>query len=76
MKGKIIALILCFAIIFCGGVGVAYYNTKSFGFDEDAKLVSKDNEKFTVLDFDIYYNDINNFIEKAKDFIPDFHFTI
>lgn len=76
MKGKIIALVLSFSIIFCGGIGVAYYNTRTFGFDEDAKLISKDNEKITVLDFDIYYNDIDNFIEKAKETMPDFHFTV
>lgn len=61
MKGKITAIFLCFSILFAAGISVAYYNTKTIGFDEDASVVERDDEKITVFDFDIYYNDIDKF---------------
>lgn len=76
MKGKIIALIMSFSLIFCVGIGVAYYNTRSFGFSDDTKIITRDSEKITVLDYDIYYNDIDNFIEKAKEILPEYHFAV
>lgn len=76
MKGKIISIFLCFAVFFSVGIGVAYYNTRTYGFDEDAKVVSYDEEKFSIMDYSIYYKDINNIISKAKKYVPNEHNTM
>ncbi len=70
MKGKIFLIIMCALVVLTAGTSIAYYNTKSFGFDEDTKIVSKDEDKFTFLDFNFYYKDIDAFFAKAKKFIP------
>lgn len=68
---KIIAIMCCAVIVLGGGLSVAYYNTKSFGFDENAKVLSYDDEKISLLDFNIYYNDISSLIEKVGRIVPD-----
>ncbi|MBR2134489.1 MAG: hypothetical protein IJ851_07260 [Eubacterium sp.] len=73
MKNKtkvIIILMLNFAFL-VAGTGVAYYNTKSFGFDESAKLVYADDEKFTYMDFSIYYKDIKPYYNKLRQYLPE-----
>ncbi len=70
MKKKITAIFLCAAVVLLAGTGVAYKNTKTFGFDENAKVFSYDEEKFSFMDYDIYYESIENFIDKAKTVIP------
>jgi hypothetical protein len=52
------------------GVSVAYYNTKSLGFDENTKLFDYDDEKVTFMDFDIYYEDVSNVIYNVSKYIP------
>jgi cbb3-type cytochrome oxidase subunit 3 len=76
MKGKIIAIALCFSIVFCCGISIAYYNTKTFGFDEDAKLISKDDDKISIMDYDIYYSDLERIMDKANEIIPDEYNTM
>lgn len=71
MKGKIILIMLCSAIVLVAGTSVAYYNTKSFGFDDRATIVTRDDEKITFLDFEIYYKDINNIYNKIQDIVPE-----
>ncbi|MGN0522094.1 MAG: hypothetical protein ACI4IQ_05590 [Eubacterium sp.] len=70
MKFKIFAIMMCAVIALGVGTAVAYYNTKSFGFDENTKIISKDDEKFSFMDFEFYYNDVNDFFNKAKQYIP------
>lgn len=65
---KIFAIFLCSTITLVVGTSVAYYNTKSFGFDENAKLFTKDKEKITFLDFEFYYEDMNNLYENVKEY--------
>lgn len=76
MKGKIISIFLCFTLIFGIGIGVAYYNTRTYGFDEDAKVLSYDEEKISFLDYSIYYKDLNDIIDKAKKYVPNEHSTM
>lgn len=76
MKKKIAAIICCTAIVLCGGLSVAYYNTKSFGFDENTKIASTDDDKITIFDFNIYYNDIDNALKKVQKYMPDNHRTV
>lgn len=59
-----------FAILFAGS-SVAYYNTKSFGFDEDAIFFQRNEDGFIFLDEEIKYKDIENVIEKAEPYVPD-----
>lgn len=76
MTKKIIALLCCSTLILLSGLSIAYYNTKSFGFDENAKIFSYDEEKFSVMDFEIYYDDISFFIDEVGKIIPDRSHTV
>ena len=49
MKGKIFVLLLCATIALGTGVSVAYYNTRTFGFDKDAKVVEKFDDILTSI---------------------------
>ncbi|MCH5320168.1 MAG: hypothetical protein J1E36_00295 [Eubacterium sp.] len=71
MKIKITVILLCAVIILGAGMSVAYYNTKSFGFDENAKVVHYDDEKISFMDFDIYYKDVTGFIDRVSEIIPE-----
>lgn len=71
MKKKITAILCCAVIALGVGMSVAYYNTKSFGFDENAKVLNYDEEKISFLDFNIYYEDISDFIDKVSVIIPE-----
>ncbi len=70
MKGKITAIMLSSAIVLAGGISIAYYNTKSLGFDDNVKIFSSDNEKISFLDFEFYYEDIDDFLKNAKEYLP------
>lgn len=71
MKKKIAAIMCSAVFVLCIGVGTAYYNTKSFGFDENAKVLSYDNEKISIMDFDIYYDDITDIMERIIRIVPE-----
>lgn len=70
MKKKIIALMCCAAITFGVGLSIAYYNTKTFGFDENTKVITYDDEKITFMDYSVYYDDVTEFVEKVGTVIP------
>lgn len=53
------------------GTSVAYYNTKSFGFDENAKIFSREKDKISFLDFEIYFEDVDDFFERAGKYVPE-----
>ncbi|MDE6470807.1 MAG: hypothetical protein K2L19_07280 [Eubacterium sp.] len=76
MTKKIIAIICCSTLVLCCGLSIAYYNTKSFGFDENAKIFSYDEEKISVMDFEIYYDDISFFIDEVRKIIPENTHTV
>lgn len=71
MKKKIALILCCSLFAMIVGTSIAYYNTKSFGFDENTTLIEYDEEKFTFMDFNIYYKDISNFLEKVGTVVPD-----
>lgn len=71
MKGKIFAIVLCSVVVLSVGTCVAYYNTKSLGFDEDVKIFSRDDEKISIMDYNIYYDDIDSLYNKIKSVIPE-----
>lgn len=71
MKGKIFLIALCSVVLLTVGITVAYYNTKSFGFDEDVKIIHRDDEKISIMDYVIYYDDIDKVYSKLKTVVPD-----
>ncbi len=72
MKKHPVALILFLsALIVISGACVAYYNTKTFGFDEDAVIFTKDEDGFTLFDYKVYYKDVEELYEKSKKYMPD-----
>lgn len=71
MKKKLAAIFICSLIVLTVGVSVAYYNTETFGFDENAKIISKDDDKITFLDFEIYYKDVDDIVSTARGYLPE-----
>ncbi len=67
------------AIILSAGVSVAYYNTKTFAFDEDAVLFSRDKQGFTVMDYRFEYEiirkDAKNFFDATNAVLPNEPFS-
>ena len=57
-KHPVASIILVFVLIVSIGSSIAYYNTKSFGFDEDAVIFQQEEDGFTFFDYKIYYNDV------------------
>lgn len=76
MKTKIAAIMLSAMIVLLAGTSVAYYNTKTFAFDEDAKVFSRDDEKFSFMDYNFYYKSLDKFEKMVKIIIPDEHYRI
>lgn len=71
MKKHPVAAVLLTATLIVGvGASVAYYNTKSFGFDEDTVIFSRDDDGITVFDSKIYYKDIEEFYDSTKYYVP------
>lgn len=64
-----LTLLLGFVIVFAGS-SVAYYNTKSYAFDEDAVLFSMDGEGITAFDYKIYYKDVEHFYNTTSPYMP------
>ena len=72
MKKHPIASMLIIAILIVAtGTSVAYYNTKSFGFDEDAVIFQEEEDGFTLFDYKIYYNDVERIYNRSKEYMPD-----
>ena len=71
MKKHPVAAVLLAATIVVGvGASVAYYNTKSFGFDEDTVLFRREDDGITVFDSKIYYKDLRDFYNETKNYTP------
>lgn len=71
MNKKVVAILCCCAIALGSGTAVAYYNTKTFGFDENAKVISYDKEKINIMDYSIYYKDIEKISKKISSYLPE-----
>lgn len=70
-KHPVFSIMVICTLIVAAGCSVAYYNTKTFGFDEDAVIFSQQEDGFTLFDYKVYYNDINDFCETAGNYLPD-----
>lgn len=64
-----IVVIASFAILFAGS-SFAYYNTKIFGFDEDAVFFEKSDDGFVFLDQQVKYKDVDNALLTAGEYLP------
>lgn len=74
-KFKIFLVVLAsFAILFAGS-SVAYYNTKSFGFDEDTVFFQQNEDGIIFLDQEIKYKDIDNALTAAGGYLPSEAYT-
>lgn len=75
-KHPVFFILLATVLAVTAGASLAYYNTKSFGFDEDAVIFLQEEDGITVFDFKIYYDDVNHIYNEAKKYIPDKACTI
>lgn len=62
-------MLSAFAIVFTGS-SVAYYNTKSFGFDEDAVFYERNEDGIVFLDKEIKFKDIDMVLDEAGKYMP------
>ncbi len=69
-KHPVAIMVFVSLLIVSVGASVAYYNTKSFGFDEDAVIFKQENDGFTVFDYKIYYDDIKSYYNETKKYVP------
>lgn len=67
MKFKVFLIMLSSIIALTAGTAVSYYNTKTFGFDEDAKIVSHNEKSITVYDYTVQYDDVKRVVKTASD---------
>lgn len=62
---------LCFLI----GIGVAYYNTSSLGYD-NANIISYNNEELKIFDFNFNYEKVKGKYLEYKSVFPEKPMTI
>lgn len=70
MKHPVFLLSLICSILLTIGVSIAYYNTKTFGFDEDAALLTFSDEGVKVMDYYVDYEKARKIVDKASECIP------
>ena len=75
-KHPISSIIIVSILIVFVGSSIAYYNTKSLGFDEDAVLFKQEDDGFTLFDYKIYYDDVDHIYNEAKGYVPDRVYTL
>lgn len=70
-KNHTVLIVLIAILTVAVGASIAYYNTKSFGFDEDAVILLQEEDGFTLFDYKVYYSDIEAFYNTTKEYMPD-----
>lgn len=70
MKHPVFLLLLCASLSLVAGTSVAYYNTRSFGFDEDASVLTYDDRQVKIFDYEIKYEDLKKLMNEASKRIP------
>ena len=70
-KHRVAAIVFIAILIVAAGASVAYYNTKSFGFDEDAVIFLQEEDGFTLFDYKVYYSDVEEFYDTTKEYMPN-----
>lgn len=75
-KHPVASVIIVSILIVAFGSSVAYYNTKSFGFDEDAVIFKQEDDGFTLFDYKINYDDIDYIYNETKKYVPNDSYTL
>lgn len=75
-KHPVAFMIMVSVLIVSVGASVAYYNTKSLGFDEDAVIFKQEEDGITLFDYKIYYDDVEHIYNETKEYIPDRSYTL
>lgn len=75
-KHPVASIIIVCILIVSVGASIAYYNTKSFGFDEDAVIFKQEEDGITVFDYKIYYDDVEYIYNETKAYTPDYTYTL
>ena len=75
-KHPVASIIILSLLIVFAGSSVAYYNTKSFGFDEDAVIFKQEKDGFTFFDYKIYYDDVEYIYNETKEYMPNNTYTL
>lgn len=75
-KHPVASIIILSILIVTVGSSVAYYNTKSFGFDEDAVIFKQEEDGFTLFDYKINYDDVEYIYNETKGYVPDNSYTL
>ncbi len=70
-KMLVTGIMMVFAAILFFGSSIAYYNTKSFGFDEDAIFYKRTATSIIFLDKEIKYEEINYVFDEAQKYVPE-----
>ncbi len=70
-KMLVTGIMMVFAAILFFGSSIAYYNTKSFGFDEDAIFYKRTENSIIFLDKEIKYEEINYVFDEAQKYVPE-----
>lgn len=70
-KMLVMGIMMVFAAILFFGSSIAYYNTKSFGFDEDAIFYKRTENSIIFLDKEIKYEEINYVFDEAQKYVPE-----
>lgn len=65
-KTKVVLILMLNFVVLTVGISTAYYNTKSFGFDENTRLITADDEKIVFMDFEIKYNSIKYLFDEME----------
>lgn len=69
------AIIFLAVLILGVGVSIAYYNTSSFGYDNE-NIVSFNNESVKIFDYNIEYKEIKEKLEEIDNAIPKDFITV
>lgn len=69
-KHPVFFTFLLAAVILTAGTFTAYYNTKSLAVDGETVLFSRDADGITVMDYKIYYSEIEAALKSAKRYLP------
>lgn len=71
----VVKITLACAVCLAIGLGVAYYNTASLGYD-NANIISFESDEVKIFDYDIKYEEVRETAERVKNAIPDLYVTI
>ena len=70
MKKQVVKIIIAACIAAAAGVSVAYCNTRSLGYSQEASVIIIEDDCVKILDYEIRYSDLENGVEKIGRYVP------